>query len=280
LHEGQLTKKEGTSNINMPHCCAGVLCQHPEFELRSGHPVEVINCRDCGEKLHYPCAIILGDEFAELMFCPECIDARRASGAEVEQAEKPEAKFPRKKRNSFVCEQYVVLHGAFSTGGTFRCKHCHEQTFVWTTWNSSKARSHLEKCSDTPEEVRVAVTESSQASRKKQKTASLTATYAAADSLALEIAAEMGGPPTLLQQYKDAEDEAKKECERLKSENELSEKKLRKCQEKLRMTELFSKHDKTKIENLEKERDQLEELNRLLKARSDDDSVSDLGSAA
>jgi hypothetical protein len=39
---------------------------------------------------------------------------------------------------------------------------------------------------------------------------------------------------------------------------------------------LCSAHDQTKIENLEKEKAQLEELNRMLKGSSDDDSTSDL----
>jgi hypothetical protein len=63
------------------------------------------------------------------------------------------------------------------------------------------------------------------------------------------------------------------EYERLKSETEMLKKKLRKCQEKLRVKEMFSKHDKTKIENLEKEKAQLEELNLMLKGSSDDDST-------
>jgi hypothetical protein len=81
---------------------------------------------------------------------------------------------------------------------------------------------------------------------------------------------------TLVQQYRESANEAKKECERLKSEKEVLEKKLRKCQEKLHVNEMFMIHDKTKIENLEKEKSQLEELNRMLKGSSDDDSLNDL----
>jgi hypothetical protein len=200
---------------------------------------------------------------------------------ERDQGEEPEGeRLGGKKRNSLVCEQYVVLHGAFATGGTFRCMHCNEQTFVWNKWNVSKARGHLEQCCDTPQEVKVAVAESSQASRKKYKMALRTPTSATTGSVSSETEpADMGGPPTLLQQYKEAADAALQECERLKAENVVSEKKLRKCQEKLHITEMFSKHDKTKIENLEKEKAQLEELNRMLKGVSDDDSTSDRGNA-
>jgi hypothetical protein len=200
---------------------------------------------------------------------------------ERDQAEEPETeRLGGKKRNSFVCEQYVVLHGAFATGGTFRCMHCNEQTFVWNKWNVSKARSHLEQCCDTPQEVKVAVVESSQASRKKFKTAPRTPTSASTTgSVSSETAAEMGRLPTLLQEYKEAANVALQECEILKAENVVAEKKLRKCQEKLHITEMFSKHDKTKIENLQKEKAQLEELNRMLKGSSDDDSTSDRGIA-
>jgi hypothetical protein len=68
----------------------------------------------------------------------------------------------------------------------------------------------------------------------------------------------------------------KEECERLKVENEMWKKKLRKCQEKLSVKEMYAKHDKTKIENLEKEKAQLEDINRMLEGNSDDDSTSDL----
>lgn len=178
----------------MPQCCAGLLCKHPELGLHSGHG-GIKNCPDCSEKIHDSCAIIDEDaELNQMSVCPECFDARKppakdgvhmlsafASGgtSEREQAEEPqEAKRSalRKRRNSFVCDQFVVLQGTFSKGGSFRCKHCNLQTYTWNTWNSSKARSHLEQCCDTPEEVRVAVVESSQASRKKMKTASLALT--------------------------------------------------------------------------------------------------------
>jgi hypothetical protein len=81
---------------------------------------------------------------------------------------------------------------------------------------------------------------------------------------------------TLVQQYRESASEAKKECERLKLANEMLKKKLRKCQEKLHVNEMFSIHDKTKIENLEKEKAQLEEINRMLKGDSDDESTNDL----
>jgi hypothetical protein len=70
----------------------------------------------------------------------------------------------------------------------------------------------------------------------------------------------------------------KEECERLKLENEMWKKKLRKCQNKLCVKEMYAKHDKTKIENLEKEKAQLEDINMMLKGadNSDDDSTSDL----
>jgi hypothetical protein len=192
-----LVPKQGR-NRNMPHCCAGIFCKHPELGLHSGHG-GIKNCPDCGEKIHDPCAIIDEDaELSKMNVCPACFGARKppaedhfpteesarsntlsalaARGTiDREQAEEPKAKRGRalrKTRNSFVCEQFDVLQGSFSEGGTFRCMHCNEQTFTWHTWNSSKARSHLERCCDTPQEVRVAVTESSQASRKKLKTAS------------------------------------------------------------------------------------------------------------
>ena len=78
---------------------------------------------------------------------------------------------------------------------------------------------------------------------------------------------------TLFQQYRESANEAKKEWERLKLANAELQKKLRKCQEKLRVNEMFSIHDKTKIENLEKEKAQLEEINRMLRGNSDDEST-------
>jgi hypothetical protein len=101
---------------------------------------------------------------------------------------------------------------------------------------------------------------------------------------------EMGGPSPLLQkrveltdvykrmvqQYKETAEEAKQECEKMKSEKREWEEKFHKSQEKLHIRELFAKHDKTKIENLEKEKAQLEELNKILKGSSDEDSTGDL----
>jgi hypothetical protein len=81
---------------------------------------------------------------------------------------------------------------------------------------------------------------------------------------------------TLVQQYKESANEAKKEWERLQLANAEFNKKLRKCQEKLRVNEMFSMHDETKIENLKKEKAQLEEINRMLKGDSDDESTNDL----
>jgi hypothetical protein len=81
---------------------------------------------------------------------------------------------------------------------------------------------------------------------------------------------------TLVQQYEESANEAKKELERLKLANAELRKKLRKCEEKLHVNEMFSIHDKTKIENLEKEKAQLEEINRILKGSSDDESTNDL----
>jgi hypothetical protein len=183
----------------MPYCCAGIFCKHPELGLHSGHG-GIKNCPDCGEKIHDPCAIIDEDaELSKMNVCPECFGARKppaeddvpagesarrntlsdlaacetSEGEEVEEPKAKKSRALRKKRNSFVCEQYVVIQGTFSEGGSFRCMHCNEQTFTWNTWNSSKARGHLERCCDTPQEVRVAVAESSQASKKKLKTSSL-----------------------------------------------------------------------------------------------------------
>jgi hypothetical protein len=79
---------------------------------------------------------------------------------------------------------------------------------------------------------------------------------------------------TLVQQYRESANEAKKEWERLELMNAELKKKLRKCQEKLHVNEMFSIHDKTKIENLEKEKAQLEEINRMLKGSSDDESTN------
>ena len=184
----------------MPYCCAGIFCKHPELGLHSGHG-GIKNCPDCGEKIHDPCAIIDEDaELSKMNVCPECFGARKppaendvptgvsarrntasalaAHGTRSEREPKAKNRALRKKRNSFVCEQFVVLQGSFSEGGTFRCMHCNEQTFTWHTWNSSKARGHLERCCDTPQEVKVVVAESSQASKKKLKTGSLGLTSA------------------------------------------------------------------------------------------------------
>jgi hypothetical protein len=164
----------------MPYCCAGIHCKHPELGLHGGHG-GIKNCPDCGEKIHDPCAIIDEDAgLSKMNVCPECFYARKPP-AEDDVPTGGSARSNKKKRNDFVCEQFLVLEGTFSEGGRFRCKHCMEQTFVWNTWNSSKARSHLERCCDTPEEVRVAVAESSQASRKKLKTELLISTYATSE---------------------------------------------------------------------------------------------------
>jgi hypothetical protein len=80
---------------------------------------------------------------------------------------------------------------------------------------------------------------------------------------------------TLVNQYRESASEATKELERLKVANEMLKKKLRKCQDKLHVNEMFSIHDKTKIENLEKEKSQLEEINQMLKGDSDDESIND-----
>lgn len=81
---------------------------------------------------------------------------------------------------------------------------------------------------------------------------------------------------TLIQQYRESEKEAKKECERLKLANGVLMKKLSKCQKLLHVNEMFSAHDKIKIENLEQEKAQLGELNRMLKGSSDDANTNDL----
>ena len=101
------------------------------------------------------------------------------SEIEVEVVDAPEAMRLSKKRNSLLCEQFTVLDGAYQTGGTFLCNHCKAKTFKWkTTWNASKARKHIEVCCDAPIDVRAEVAESSQASKKKQKTSSLVSTSA------------------------------------------------------------------------------------------------------
>jgi hypothetical protein len=90
------------------------------------------------------------------------------------------------------------------------------------------------------------------------------------------IAATLPSPEqTLVQQYKESASEAKKELELMKVAYELLKKKLRKCQDKLRVNEMFSMHDKTQIENLEKEKAQLKEINQMLKGDSDDESTND-----
>jgi hypothetical protein len=89
------------------------------------------------------------------------------------------------------------------------------------------------------------------------------------------IAATSPSAVTLVQQYKESASEAKKELEQMKVAYDLLKKKLRKCQDKLHVNEMFSNHDKTQIENLEKEKAQLVEINQMLKGNSDDESTND-----
>jgi hypothetical protein len=85
----------------------------------------------------------------------------------------------------------------------------------------------------------------------------------------------------LVQQYKETAVHANKEGKKLQLENDVLEKKLKKCRQKLTINEMFAAHDKTKIENLEQETNQLEELNKMLQGKStdDDDGIThaDLG---
>jgi uncharacterized protein (DUF4415 family) len=87
----------------------------------------------------------------------------------------------------------------------------------------------------------------------------------------------------MVQQYKEtaaAQAHANKEGTKLKLENDLLQKKLRKCQQKLKVGALFAAHDRTQIENLEQEKGQLQELNKMLqetKSDDDDGSANDLG---
>jgi hypothetical protein len=79
----------------------------------------------------------------------------------------------------------------------------------------------------------------------------------------------------MLQQYKETANAANKEGKKLQAENEMLEKQLRKCQKQLGMNEMFAAHDKTKIENLLKEKGQLEELNKMLQGKSNDGHDND-----
>jgi hypothetical protein len=79
----------------------------------------------------------------------------------------------------------------------------------------------------------------------------------------------------VVQQYKETANAAKKAGKKLQAENELLEKQLRKCQKQLGMNEMFAAHDKTKIENLLKEKGQLEELNKMVQGKSNNDNDND-----
>jgi hypothetical protein len=268
----------------MPHCCAGIFCKHPELGLHSGHG-GIKNCPDCGEKIHDPCAIIDEDaELSKMNVCPECFSARKPPAeydfptgssarnnmlsalanhgtSDREQVEEPEPKAKstalRKKRNSFVCEQFDVLQGSFSEGGSFRCRHCIEQTFTWNTWNSSKARSHLEVCSNTPADVRVAVAESSQASRKKAKMASLVLTSAIGStdiaseeekSVILRLEEQIKNmKATSKREAKEAQEKARQHVERIvvDYENKISELDMGKKEVELELAK--KKHELAKM---------------------------------
>jgi uncharacterized protein YukE len=268
----------------MPHCCAGAFCKHPELGLHSSHG-GIKNCPDCGEKIHDPCAVIDEDaELNEMYVCPDCFAARKlpaeynvptrgsargntlsaladhgTSDREQVEEREPKAKITalRKRRNSFVCEQFLVLQGSFSEGGSFRCKHCNDQTFTWNTWNSSKARSHLERCSSTPSEVRVAVAESSQASKKKLKTESyaITSTIGSTDvaseeekSVILRLEEQINNmKATAKREAKEAQEKSRQDIEKIVAdyENKISELDMGKKEVELELAK--KKHELAKM---------------------------------
>jgi hypothetical protein len=90
-----------------------------------------------------------------------------------------------------------------------------------------------------------------------------------------EYTAEYTEIQKLVQQYKETATTANKEGKKLRSENELLEKQLRKCQKQVDLNKMFVQHDKTKIENLLKEKGQLEELNKMLQGTSNANDHND-----
>jgi hypothetical protein len=86
-------------------------------------------------------------------------EEERVEVERVEVEEREERTSAMKKRtNTLVCDEFVVVEGSFSDGGTFQCRHCEgRQEYVWKRRNSSKARSHLERCVDVPRDVRIRV---------------------------------------------------------------------------------------------------------------------------
>jgi arsenite methyltransferase len=160
LHERQQGR-----NGTMPRCCAGTECKHPELGLQSGDG-GIKNCPDCGRKIHDPCSHLDRDAAKEVAV----IDG--GSKEDTPSTLKRSTPMPasKKKSNTLVRDQFLVVDGSFENGGVFQCRNCVAATFTWSKWNASKARAHLERCSSTPLETRTAVSDSSQAAKKKIKT--------------------------------------------------------------------------------------------------------------
>jgi SAM-dependent methyltransferase len=150
----------------MPRCCAGTECKLPELGLQSGDG-GVRSCPDCGRKIHDPCSHL---ESRDAVKAGKPIDGESKEGTPLPLKRSVPVSMGKKKSNTLVRDQFLVVDGSFESGGVFQCRNCEAATFTWSKWNASKARAHLERCSSTPLETRTAVSDSSQAAKKKIKT--------------------------------------------------------------------------------------------------------------
>ena len=92
------------------------------------------------------------------------------------------ANLSRKRVNVDIRNQFRVESGSFALGGSFLCTHCKRHKVEWKNWNSTKASNHLLVCESVPNDLKIELAETSQASKKKKR-----------DLISLSVASSNGG---------------------------------------------------------------------------------------